>query len=889
MQEQQADRSEITKVTPVSENSATRKHLNHFRYSVTFLALVASVASLALAGYVLFVGNQINNLRQTDMLSIAALNAASTLRRITVESPSFGAVGLCDLDAEDNRGSLNNPYFRSSDAKLLAGVEIMGINHLYATLRNSALIADRINHPLIKTWVAEDFIEVSNLKSSLVSKTYQARSSIYENIYKTLTKSIIERDTSLVSLHINFGGLIDSLGSSQIKAPSSTNPDYVDKDGRYKSGIAIPVPNFAPITFIGLAGKIMLVSPTQFIARPIAPGQFAGASAPSAVLIEAVYRTKQKGRESTLVKKTACAALGGKQSSTSSSALLVSFPQGMPELFHSINEIMFYKKWQGESAWRQAINGDVPGSGSLRALNDGKLSRLTPGDAMALLVYHWFRLLPTDIELQKCEEMLSFNLTDLKLKDGASVGSSTKVIDSIKARAHNLPDVESPPINSCLAKDSIGRTAALLDKAIPGGRGQWSISQLFSKIEVAPAINPQPVPPSALPLFVDASGNCNLVGCSGFQESLIKDFFSAVYETNLSSFESLSTAQLLLAKYNSEQRQIQQQMAIEREELSSIEHRLKLLGEETASATPLKISVALENERQSELLKGRFKLMKMAIMQAQQSLTRLNRLIELSLIAIENAGKAANATYELTAHLFTMCKEGLSRLASPQEHYLIGKKFLFTPVARAVCDSDFTDAAKVRHGEEDLLKNISPWLKKNLTVLKELELGLAQSDPTYNAMIRRVMSIDKVKTAKSCMQPETIVFYSDSLITGNSFCPHAYPNYPFFNSVIPNGQLFYYCQQAVKTGANPSVSWSALARDVVGFRSRGVSGMPLKANDKNWCNQKGDFAGLCPGLACEFQLRTPIPELDNISLGSYIRNSSKHLVPQLPPVPAEML
>ncbi len=892
MQELPTDQSQSTNLTAVSENSRTRRNLHQFRYSVTFLALVASAASLALTAYVLFVGNKINNLRQTDTLSLAALNAASTLRRITVESPSFGPVGLCDLDSEENTSTLNNLYSHNGGARLAAGSPVTGINHLYGSLRVSALLADKVHHPIITAHIAEDFNQLEKLESALLIRIYQTREAIYQNAYKTLTKSAAERDTSLISLQISLGGLKESLGDSQVKAPLLTSPIYVNSDGQYKSGIAVPVPNLKPITFHSLASKVVLVDPSQFLACPLVPAQPNDATklyAPSAVLIEAIYEIKQKGKVITTVKKAACAALGCKQTPASPTALLVTFPHGMPDLFHSLNDIMFYKKWQRQSAWRQAISGDVPGSGSLVPVVDAKLPMMTPGDAMALIIYHWFRQLPTDVDLQKCQNLLSYNLSDLKPVQDAAADSSLTPLDMTKMHAHSLPDMESLPINSCLAKDSSGRASALLDKAIPGGKGQWSISQIFNKANSDSTVNPQPVPPSALPLFVDERGNCNLVGCDGFEESLIREFFNALYETNLSSFESLSTAQLLMGKFSSEKQQVQQKMAIEREELNSMEHRLKLLGEEVFSPESSKNSQLDEKVRQSELLKGQFRSMKTTIAQAEQSLARLNRLIELSSIAIENSTRTANATYELTAHLFSMCKDGFSRLSSLGNHYVIGKKFLFTPVTRAVCESDFIDAAKVWYGQAGKIGNISPWLNKNLTVLKELELGLAQTDPTYKAMVCKLMSIQKLKSSLRSMQPLTIVFNSDSLVTGSSCRPYIYPNYPFVNSVIPSGQLFYYCQQAVQTGANPSVSWSVLVRDVVAFKFKGVSGLPLKATEADWCKQKGQAAGVCPGLACEFQVRTPLPELDGLSLGSYIRNSSKHLVPQLPPVPAEML
>lgn len=892
MQEPRIDLSESTTVRAVSESSRTHKNLNQFSYSVTFLSLVAMAAGLVLAGYVLFVGNRINSSRQIDRLSIAALDAVSTLKRVTVESPSFGDIGLCDLESEDSKDASDRLYSQNGNAKSALAFPVMGINHLHAQLRLLALLAEKIRHPLISAHLTEDFNEAAKLESALLTKVYQTKRTIYENAYKTLTKSRTERAVRLESLQISFGCLKEPLGDSQIKAPPSTDSVYVNKEGQYRAGIVIPSSSFPPITFNWLASRTVLVDPAQFIAYPLACGHknpTAVLSAPSAVLIEAVYQIKHKGKELQKIKKAACAALGCKQTPTSPEALLVTFPQGMPEVFHSLNEIMFYKHWNKESIWCRAANGDVPGSGSLTSLMDAKLPAMTPGDAMALIIYHWFKLVPTDIDLRRCQDLLSCNLIDLKRFQDTLAASSLDISDATGSNGRGgLKDMESPLVNSCLLRDSSGRAAALLDKATPGGRGQWAISQIFNKTDCTSTINPAPVPPSALPLFVDATGNCNLVGCVGFEEPLIEQFFNSVYETNLCSFETLSTAQLLREKFYAELQQTQQKMVIAREELNSIEHRLRALNDKATLAPTAQRGQLAVQIRQSELFTERSNL-NQGLTQAEHGLARLNHLIQLSSIAIENATKTADETYELTAHLFSMCREGLIKLPSSKEHYVIGKKFLFTPLSTAVSELDFIEADRARHGPEARLAKISPWFKKDLALMKELDLGLAQNDPIYKAMLGKVMSIQNLENSQRSMQPVTFVFNSHSLVHGNSSSPATYSDYPFVNTVIPSGQLFYYCQQAVTTGANPKVSWSVLARDVVAFKLKGVSGQPIKANDLNWCHQRGEAGAVCPGLACEFQLRAPLPQLDSVSLGSYIRNRAHHLVPQLPPVPAEML
>jgi hypothetical protein len=892
MQELPDNENTTISLVTALEIKTPKKKFHRFRHSVTFLALVAAAASIALASYIVFVGKSIINSRQTDTLATAALNAASTLTKITVESPCFGHVGLCDLNAEDNGASMANLSLNTDNHILTSTVPVMSINRLYGTLRLSALIADKIRHPFMVSLLARDLMQANRLQKALLLKIYQTKQSIYLNTLESLKRALIERDTTLADLQISLGFSTESFGSSQINAPPSTNSAYVTKDGRYKAGMAIPVPNFEPIIFSTLGDKTKLVKPLHFIALVPTEEQLRGQGefpAPTAVQIEAIYKIARHKEAPKWVKKTACVALGFKQSQPPSAALLLTFPHGMPNLFHNIHDLMFFKKWQNQNRWRQATGGDVPGSGSLLAAVSEQLPIMSPGNVMVMLIYHWFKLLPTDVDPQRCASLLSCNFTESKTLPSQGADSLKKQTATSPTRTYASSQTESPPINSYLAKDSNERVDELLDRATPGSRGQWSISQIFKKTEPAASVDLQPTPPSALPLFVDEAGNCNLVGCHGFQEDLIRQFFTSVYETNLFAFESLSIAQLLRARYCREQEQIRREIAIEREELNSIEHRLKLSGDTIISSAKLSTDDEKSNARQMELLHRQSGLIKIKLNNGEQSVKQLDRLIDLTLIACENANRVADATYELTAHLFTMSKDGLSQLNLPEKHYIVGKKFFFDPVDRPVSESDFIEAASVRHGQEAKLKNLSPWLIKNMSVLKDLDSALAQSEPSFKEMIGKSMSTKNINEAAGAMLPTTIVFNSDCLLPGRLIKPYACQSYPFANSGIPNGQLFYYCQNALETGNNPHVLWSVLARDVVAVKGRNIFGHPLRANETDWCNQKGQLSGMCPGLACEFQVRSPLPDLSNFAIGSYIRNSSEHLVPQVPPVPAETI
>src|SRR5262249_33174857 len=142
-------------------------------------------------------------------------------------------------------------------------------------------------------------------------------------------------------------------------------------------------------------------------------------------------------------------------------------------------------------------------------------------------------------------------------------------------RPSNLSSGETSvsPINSCLAKDSPARTSALLEQSYPGVVRQTALSNAFAKTELGAADVTQDHA-SALPLFVDASGNCNLPGTRGFDETFTKDFLSAVYDTNLSALESIWTAKYMSDKCSSQKPKAEERVMIDRQELSSINNRI---------------------------------------------------------------------------------------------------------------------------------------------------------------------------------------------------------------------------------------------------------------------------------------------------------------------------
>jgi hypothetical protein len=83
-----------------------------------------------------------------------------------------------------------------------------------------------------------------------------------------------------------------------------------------------------------------------------------------------------------------------------------------------------------------------------------------------------------------------------------------------------------------------------------------------------------------------------------------------------------------------------------------------------------------------------------------------------------------------------------------------------------------------------------------------------------------------------------------------------------------------------------------LLRDLVATRSTasdiGSTGNPIPSQERQWCSDTDN--GQCPGLAVELQIRSPLPILTNLDEDTYLKEPALNAqIPQIPPVPADML
>lgn len=883
-----------------------------------FLILVSVACSLFLATYVLLVGNFLAHQPESNTIEQTALDAATVMSRTTITSDGFGAVGLSDIASDEYSNTLGRPL----------GNKITSINSLYGVLRLDAMIANRLHHPKISALLAADFGSLRQLETGLSKKLYkgaekrpvatektpeifglnrltfqdnpeasQVDNFIYQRAYRYLAHALAVHDSKLLDLSIKLGFVRSRKAVSAVKAPDLTETMSVDETGDYRPGVPVPVPNFEPIMFTPLLNQTGIIDPADFV-------QDSRRSAPSAILVEAVWEFRPIGHKTNplRVKRTACAAVGSSPLTNAPAALIINFPHGKPNLFNSVGSMLFYQGWRNPGFWRQALDGDVPGHGSLSEPKGMSLKEGSPGDALAVLLYHWMRLLEPNSNVENCIDLIwaawpSPSQTPANQTPGSAI---------------------APPVNSCLARDGEARSSAILDQSYPGGLGQTALNGIFAKSEV----NLSPIvisaPPSAIPLFVDRSGNINLAGQQGFNQKFVEEFWDAIYDTNLAALESLWAAKLMSTKSSLQKPEIEQKALREKEELSSLNSRINRLSTKTAGGDDSRMPIKKEYLRETALLTERVGALQEAIAKDKAEINRLNKLSELSAIAVENARRAADATFDLCAHSFILCRNGIVPLEG--QGYLVGRKTCFFPKRKPLSESDFREAAQTENSSDDDAKTEDPadqsWLKRGMWVRQDVEVLMKSKETAMLPLANKIKQLTHDPLYVPAFSPICVVLDSQAVKgkrpiktdvgnqpkpvanrkqaakpgdSGAAIKPDVYTVYPFANIFLPNGQLLYYCQRAVETGQNPAVSWSVLVRDLVATKGAGRMGTPVNSMEPEWCRKQGDTLGLCPGLACEFQVRTPLPKLTNFPASSYVSDEAGQQIPQLPPVPAEML
>jgi hypothetical protein len=847
-----------------------------------YLVLVSTAGSLVLSAYVLAVGNHILRSREADTLGRIVLNAVNELSAITVESRPFGYVGVLDKYGE----AYSDAAFRERAFK-----GIQSINTIYSNLRFIALVADKLNYPMIYSLVKTDFEEAHKVEAALAEKinlamqagnvdeseanqgffNFSSFMGLPENIenrngnyiYRGMMRALhrAARDGHLAIEHVDIKlGFLRSRGADGAPpAPPFSDAMTADQhSGLYQTGVPVSVPNLGPIMFTPTASATKLVKSDEFVADD-------RISAPTAILLEVQFRTKARDpkQPDKVILKKACAVIGGPLIDPTPSALVLNFPQGMPNVFNSVRALLFAPIWKNTGRWQRATGGEIPGSGKLTACEQPGFSKMTPADALAVATYHWLRTLPGNTDPRNCLRLLNSNWT----------------IESVTDNTAKPQNGSGPFINSCLAQSNNTRISETLAQTGPGGIGQKAISDLFEGTDSNSGVVFDQAPSSALPLTVDRLGACNLPDRKGFDIAFVKNFFNAVYETNLAAIETLTVARSLHEKSFSTRLQLRSKLAMEKQEHASLRNRLDSLVEKSAVVSP--------EANRLERLQTKIDNLQESISENEKTVAKVEKLGELTAIAASNAGRAADFTYALCANAFSLCRDGLYLLRGSPDKYLIGQKYVFVPEHKPISEFDFDDAATA------LLKNpaallSSPWLYRDMTFRLEVDELLASHDAAFSNLKTSVQNIIAQTPAQE-LHPTIVVYDSQSMAARGNARPKLFVGFPSFNVGIPKGQMFYYCPNALTTGANPDISWSVVIRDLAASRLEGNLAQPIRSQDEGWCKQQGQAIGVSPGLSCEFQLRTPLPVLKDFPVGSVVRNRAGQSAIQIPPLPLQVL
>jgi hypothetical protein len=814
--------------------------------------MLALVAGALVAGYVLWVSHFTVHQNFSDATEQAAIETAKRLTRITVQHPSFGRVGLCDLPAREGSGGLPK------------APRTVGLNTLYATLRLDLIIAGRLHNQVMTDLVLRDLEEARKLEQELRRRLYRSVEqspdrtdatsdvgAIYEQTFQELSAESARRQRKLNSLKIILGTLqpdnAPCVTSAPRPAPGAGSDSFV-KNGLYRPFQPVPVNGAAAIYFYPVSDKIVLVDQLRFRRDP-------SQVIPSVVLIEAGYLADSQENapgQDTEQMRAACAVTGAPTVKPEPSAFMLNFPQGPPPQFSSITSMLVSKHWLKPGQWQQAIRGKVPGSGSLGPLVENDPGDMMPGDALAMSLYHWLRYAGNEIDPESVLALLQKGWLKPAAPSGGQSGQNAE---------------QAASINSCLVRETGARLYAILNQTGPSGAGQIAISNAF-----AAATPVQVRPGSALPLSVDTDGNVNLPGACGFDKELVASFFNALHKTNLAGVETQSVASALTKRAEAQLAQLDRKVYLQKEELTSLRQRRERMEHDTEPPSELANQLILLSDRMLNL--------EQSIASDEADRKRYQKAIQLAQIAASNGQKATLKSFDICSRMAQLAVGGLTRENQIDGVYLLSKRWIFVAHPAPVLEEDILAAAS---SALPATEKLSEWLSREFKVWQECSAPktLVKVEP---------QGLAGSKAAPPSAEPTVVILDSEAVERGGAAALKVYRRAAFSNVGIPAGQLFYYAENALQSGAQVKLSWSVVGRDLVAVRSDRFRGDAQASSELNWCRQGDVPQTACPGLACEFQVCAPLPVDPGFETDIYLTNPSNlERMPLVPPVPSGMI
>ncbi|HEY9793051.1 MAG TPA: hypothetical protein V6D22_21795 [Candidatus Obscuribacterales bacterium] len=719
-------------------------------------------------------------------------------------------------------------------------VGTISLNSLYGTLRLDHLIARQLNLPYVDRLVSEDVQRVRGIEHKLRQALSHAavttfdeanssrRDSLYEMVQDMLARG--QNGNNLIALRIKLGTTAPCLFTSLVPyAGDAGGPRAAN--GQYKAGAVIEIGDNQWAQLYQQATEPRLCDEHYF---QMTTSQVT----PSMVLIEAVYNSGGAG-DSVGVTRTlsACAVVGSPPAASPDTVFMVSFPQGDPDKFHSLLSVLKCDAAvSGE--WQRAVQESVPGKGYLEAC---ELADMTPSMAAQQCFYHWLRSQATQPSVSQVVAAANYVWSEVSSKASADAGTA---------------QTESVP-NSALTKDTGARLFAYLNQSAAGGSGQPALHNAFSGLPLTSYF-----PPSALPLEIDSHGACHLAGCAGFDDKLVQDFLSAVYRTNWAAVESASIARAVSDRMPQAFQEMEQQIFTNTEELNSLSSRLGQAA--GAGKTGNEKELARLRRTQSELT--------LTVNNLKSKLEDYRRVKRRAQKLLMNAEYTQKVTYDLTAGMKDFARDGLFRAANP-DGFLLRNNIVFCPKTTPASEDDL-------YAADSKVDDPSSWISDHFNVM--------QSTASGTMVGGKLLSAAASLRSHSVAKPAFVIFDSRQLSAAGSAAPVVTDASPFAGSGLDAGQSVYYACDAVVTGQQPKVGWSVLARDLLSARTQIIE-LP-SASAQKW-RAADEFASVCPNLSAEIQVRSPVPLIPNLPVGSSLSNpqSGHEHVLQIPPMPASML
>lgn len=713
------------------------------------------------------------------------------------------------------------------------GDPVRSLNSLYATLRVDACIARSFSLPQMEKLIEHDYDHLHQVEGRLTAALSQ-QVAVDAAAFTQSSNSIYSQAWSELSrvrgeklLNLHLR-LGSAYGNCNSGIKANGEPDSaLTTDGCYKALSPVPINRRDNVFLYQLPAQPQLFAGTDYRAP-------SAEVAPSAVLVEATYENLTRGfHDHNPQRRTisACALVGSKPQDQSGGSLLLSFPHGLPSSLNTMEQLL-HSDSDVEGDWAQAKGGSVPGQGRLVPRLHGE-NTATVSQACQTGFYHYLRSLGPSVSIRQTARLLTLPFPRA---------------DETDTRAWPMI------VNSALVKETGARRFSFLNQTGPGEPAQEALHDAFAGEPMADNL-----PPSAVPLQVTPKAGCHLSGRNSFRRSLIDQFLGCLYRTNMSAVESACVASLVQDRMSQAIKQTNNECYMQQEELYSLNSRLgrAMSGSEPATASQL---------RAMRKTQTRF----MAVVkQLKDKVDDYERIRNKCEIVLNNARYAGKTTFDVCARMSSFARNGIFASQSP-DGYLLDTNVVFTPADNPVSEVQL-------YSKQQPPESGSSWMSAHFTVLRPVSASTT-IDGKPAAQIDRLRFIEN---------PSAKFF----LIGGKDLANNHPISYltlnqtPFGNTGITEGQLAYYAVNAFTAGDSPKVGWSVLLRDLAFARSPlQAAGISLPGFLTAY-TQPADS-----GLLLEIQVRSPVPLLPDLPVGSYLVDpDTQKRVPQIPPIPPRML